>query len=261
MKKILKTIFEKQFNLVGFCAFEDVLPLLKCNKAIDFEAKGVICCIFPYERLKGEMSSYAQAEDYHKKAECLMKNALDEVRSKFTQNKFVGFCDSSPINEVKTAALCALGVIGKNNLIITKEYGSFVHICTVVTDLDFETEGNIQSCIDCGICIESCPTKALKNNGFDKERCISHISQKKGDFSEFEKECFLKGNSIWGCDICINVCPMNKKIAVAGDNRIILNLNELENMTNKEFKEKYGKYAFAWRGKQPLIRNIKTKSN
>ena len=118
----------------------------------------------------------------------------------FPENSFSAFVDNSPIPEVKTAALAGLGVVGENGLLITEEFGSWVFIGEIVTDLFIECEEReIKSCIKCGKCKKVCPAK---------NECLSAVSQKKGELSSEEERLLKENNIVWGCDICQEVCPL-----------------------------------------------------
>ena len=114
---------------------------------------------------------------------------------------------------VKAVAFCAgLGRYGKNSLIYTKEYGSFITIHTVVTDAIFDYDdyslGEVSDCGECNICIDSCPTKAIRSDGsLSKGRCLrEHMQSKNIVPLEMRK---LMDKCILGCDICQIVCPKN----------------------------------------------------
>jgi len=115
---------------------------------------------------------------------------------------------------VKAAAFCAgLGKYGKNSLVYTKEYGSFITIHTVVTDASFDCDnilaGDISDCGNCNLCIDACPTNAIANDGgLSKGRCLrEHMLPRNYIPLEMRK---LLGSCILGCDICQIVCPANK---------------------------------------------------
>lgn len=224
------------------------------------EGKCAVCCLFPYYFEDGEkanISMYARGIDYH----VLAKEKLNALLSPFAED-FETRVDVGPIDNIDVAYRSGLGVIGKNRLLINKNLGSYFFIGYALTNLEIEPDLPIDgSCLSCNKCINACTGGALSANGFDVTKCISYISQKKGELSDKEIKLLKKSNLIWGCDTCQDVCLMNKaplySMAEFTENRIpYLKKEDIENLSNKEFKKKYGNYAFSWRGKAVLLRNM-----
>jgi epoxyqueuosine reductase QueG len=225
------------------------------------DGKGCICCLFPYYTGEedGNISLYCRSLDYHK----ILLSYLDKL-SLFLKKEYnissSCFADINPLMEVDIAHKCNLGVIGKNKLLINEKYGSFVFIGILLCDCSFEEEEfTKKTCLNCNKCVDICPA-ALKEGNFNL--CLSSISQKKGELSSFEEKLLKTNNIVFGCDICQKVCPMNtyKKTPIKDfyNNRLsTLNSKMFENLSNKEFKQLYGKYAFSWKGKNILLRNLK----
>ena len=119
--------------------------------------------------------------------------------------------------------------------------------------------GEVGGCAHCGKCKSACPTGILRGEG---SSCLSEITQRKGDLSEDELTLMREYNTVWGCDICQNVCPYNKNpkatpIEFFRKDRITrLTKEVLESMSEPEFKTR----AFSWRGRGVLERNLKNES-
>lgn len=224
--------------------------------------KTIISIAFPYlfnYKLNNDIgfSLYTRGEDYHKVVFKYLNKICSFIES--FGGKAVPLVDSNAIPERYIANLCGIGFIGKNNMLITEKYGSYVFLGEIITDLQFEYDKVLQSrCGDCNICTKSCPTGAIckeKNTNL----CMSYITQKK----YVEDEWILKfGGRLFGCDICQSVCPYNKNISFSNisefkpfDFMENINLHEIVNMDNKLFKEKYAKTSCGWRGKNLIIRN------
>ena len=234
---------------VGFCAFSEVQDhLLDCRakSRIPENAKTVIMCTFPYkvqEETPQYLSRYAAVPDYHTVCGKILENACKNLRKKYPQNAFEYFCDNSPIPEVHTAAVAGLGIKGDNGLLITKDYGNFVFLGEIITDISIDCENNYSECAHCGKCKAACPVC------FEKSDCLSDISQKKQVTEEELKK--LKDNGIlWGCDICQNACPLNKDIKNTDIYEFINGYrNEYiigEDTTNR---------PYTWRGEKVIKRN------
>ena len=181
---------------------------------------------------------------------------------RYPGGSFVPFVDASPFAEVTAAALAGLGVVGKNNLLITEKYGSYVFIGTIATDLALESRSHtVRACIGCNACISACPGGALTDGGFDASRCLSDITQRKGGLTESETALIRACNTAWGCDICQSVCPMNQSaaftdIAEFGSDLICTLKPSDIPPTQAEFRRVYGRRAFSWRGRAPIARNL-----
>ncbi len=222
----------------------------------------VIIFAVPYfthpESEKSNVSHYAISRDYHLFFASLFDNIINHLEKKFPNNKFAGFTDHSPINEIKAAAKSGLGIIGQNHLLITKKYSSFVFIGEIITDalLDFNAT-DIEYCPDCGLCSCACPV------GMNVSKCLSSITQKKGDLTDEETELIKKHGCAWGCDICQNACPYTKNAIKNGtiytnidffknERTPYLNNAIIDSMSDEEFSAR----AYSWRGKKTIKRNL-----
>jgi len=210
----------------------------------------------------GNLSMYARGADYHRIAEEKLKE-IEKFLIELGASKTVVHADKGELDDRKAAYEAGLGFIGKNGLLICEEYGSWFFIGQVVHDLDIEADSPMtQSCLSCGACLRYCPGGALNSKGFDVKRCLSEISQKKGELTAEEQRLIKSNGLCWGCDVCQTVCPHNSELETTAlqefmDDRITeLTLEDVEGLSNREFKEKFGGYAFSWRGKGVLQRNL-----
>jgi len=238
----------------GACSFKDV-PVINGKLPVPQNAKTVITTLFPYDtgyKGKRNISKYAAVPDYHAVAAKYLKKAADGLSEAFPEYSFLYYCDHSPINEVKAAALSGLGVIGSNGLLINKKFGSFVFLGEIITDMLIECEkSKPKTCKQCGNCELYCPTIAINAKAInDKSKCVSAITQKKGELSEYEKELIKIAGLVWGCDICQNVCPMNK-------NAERTTLPEFTDDIKPIFTpgDSSENRTWAWRGEEVVLRN------
>ncbi len=256
--KIMKIPFN-DFLPWGVCKYQDFKDsLIECRaKArIPENARSIIVYLFPYylgqESYKGiNISKYAVSEDYHSVVGEFLQKAINDLKEQYPENIFEAFCDNSPIPEVKAAVMSGLGVKGKNGLLINKKYGSFCFIGEIVTDLEIEsTKAETGNCLECGNCIRNCPDGAL-GPVFKKEKCLSHLTQEKGELSERTAQLICQTGCIWGCDICQNNCPMNKNIAVTPIKEFLLTAK-----SSYKFGDSMEKRAYSWRGRKVIERNL-----
>lgn len=258
--KIIDNIFNcSGIKLWGKCSFEPLKNKLIPCRAINRIPKNpntVLCCLFPYavKDRKHNISKYAFFNDYHIIVSNFLNTATAKLIKAFPDFKFSPFCDNSPIPEVYAAALCGLGCIGKNGLLINENYGSFVFIGEIVTDMPLSHKNaSITSCLSCNRCINFCPGKALSNICFNKNSCASFLSQKKGDLTQVEEQIVAGTGLVWGCDMCQDVCPMNKNIKTTYIEEFKQNIYPLINSKNYNTLEHR---AFSWRPLEVIKRNI-----
>ncbi len=112
----------------------------------------------------------------------------------------------------EAAARSGVGFYGKNTLLITRRFGSWVVLGTLVTDLELETTAPLElDCGSCALCVEACPTGALDEPGtLDATKCLSYWTQSAHDAPEPYREALEA--QVYGCDICQDVCPWNRGI-------------------------------------------------
>ncbi|NUM37445.1 MAG: tRNA epoxyqueuosine(34) reductase QueG [Candidatus Brocadiae bacterium] len=191
---------------------ESLLPGAKSMVVVGLNYYQPSCCL---EKGHGRVSRYAWGRDYHKALGNKLKAASIALEQKFPGERFRWSVDATPLSERSYAVLSGLGFIGKNNLLIHKEYGSWFFLGEIITTLDLaeETQESIhKECGECTLCLSSCPTKALVRPWeINAARCISYLTiENKGPIPEELREKI--GDCLFGCDICQIVCPYNKKV-------------------------------------------------
>ncbi len=270
MEKKLSALITQHFPApFGFCSMEAAQPYLNCRaiSRIPAQARSVIVLLFPYytgEHPKKNISRYAMIPDYHLVAGTYLNDLCQKLRQEFPKHSFESFVDNSPLREVSCGQAAGLGVIGDNGLLITPDYGSYVFLGEIVTDMTLTPSQPIgKTCLHCGACQKNCPQGALQDNGsVVLDLCRSHISQKKGNLSPLEQKQLLDGGLIWGCDICNDVCPMNKNAAVTPIPEFLVSVTpwmEEENILSLLDSRPYN-----YRGKNTILRNyylLKSKIN
>ncbi|MBQ4113730.1 MAG: epoxyqueuosine reductase [Clostridia bacterium] len=214
------------------------------------------------------LSLYAVPRDYHLYIRELETTLLPSLRGFYPHNRFALFSDHSPIREVDAAARAGLGTVGMHGLLITPEYGSFVFIGEILTDMSYENvtgetapvfPSEPPTCRACGLCQKACPMDCPTE---DKSRCLSALSQKKGELTSCEREALLRGGLAWGCDACQLACPYNLRVLRDGIDTPIsffrrsrmprIDTDMLNAMTEEDFSAR----AYSWRGRAVITRNL-----
>lgn len=226
-------------------------------------AKSIIMSLFSYNtNQKERVSEYALGTDYH----IVIKERLQKASKILVNNGYKTeiFVDNGPLSDRYLAYLSGLGFFGMNQMLISKKFGSKVFIAGIVTDCELEENSPIDEsiCMQCRKCISACPGGAIGENFyFDENKCVSYLTQKKGELSDEEREIIKMSGYIWGCDICQTVCPYNYAIKCTNIQEFLKSEPYIENitedMTNAQFKSLYKDKAYSWRGKAVLIRNMK----
>ncbi len=235
------------------------------------DGKTIISIAFPYlyeeEYVDNGFSLYTRGGDYHMVVQSYLKKICEYIES--LGGKALGLVDSNSLPERYIAYLAGLGFIGKNNMLITKKYGSFVFLGEIITNLDIDCEEkrNLESlrefkeCGDCEICYGECPTKVLnRSNIKNTNSCMSYITQKKEIEDKFLK---LMNGRVFGCDSCQKKCPYNEGVEYSNiegfkpfDFMQDENLEGLDEISKKEFNETFKKTSCGWRGKNIILRNV-----
>ena len=214
------------------------------------------------------LSLYAVPRDYHGYVKELEATVLPSLRDAYPDFAFALFSDHSPIREVDAAARAGLGVVGRNGLLLTPDYGSLVFIGELMTDADYtavtgESPDTIPPvppvCEGCGLCLAACPAGCSSGN---REGCLSALTQKKGALTEDEITAIRRGGLVWGCDACQLACPHNRAVIRAGtdtplpyfrEDRILrLDAATLSAMPDDAFQSR----AYSWRGRGCVGRNV-----
>lgn len=222
-------------SVVG-CNVYEILPT----------CKSVIVVTIPYEKSleKSNIASFSWGEDYHIR----VNKILDSISSLFPNSVYT--VDSNKVNERFFAAKSNIGYIGKNSMFISDKYGSYCYLGLVLIEEEIKSKRTSSiECGDCNKCIVACPVKAIGKQ-IDCNKCISERLQNRHNLN-FEK----LGSSIYGCDICQDVCPHNKKISKIDSFKYV----DLEGnlfLSKKSYEELYRDCTFYWIGYRSFIRNV-----
>ncbi|WP_165038048.1 tRNA epoxyqueuosine(34) reductase QueG [Enterococcus sp. ZJ1622] len=222
----------------------------------------------PKDEKRGQFARASWGIDYHD----ILRDRLNrligfiQTRAAYWQQeeewRFAPQVDTGELIDTAVAQRAGLGFIGRNGLLITEEFGSFVYLGEIITNIVFEPDKPGEfGCGDCTRCVTACPTKALLGDGrMNAQRCLSYQTQTKGLMPEEYRKKMR--NVVYGCDICQLVCPYNQgkdfhfheEMEPKAD-EVYPKLKPMLSMSNKEFKQQFGHLAGSWRGKKPLQRN------
>ncbi len=212
----------------------------------------------------GKIVSYAQYEDYHCFIEKQLRELIDSIKSTLGQEIRFKICvDSSPLAERALAVRAGLGFIGKNHMLINPKLGCQIFLGEIITNLKLSPDKPIsQNCSNCNICIEACPTGALRPDGqFDANKCINYLTiEYKGEIPpEHSKKI---DNRLFGCEECILACPYQKDAQACKNKqfkffpeRASIELMEILEISNESFEAKFPDSPIKRTGLERLRRN------
>ena len=221
------------------------------------EVRSVICVALnyytPQSHPKGEdaakISRYAWGRDYHKIMDKKLKALASWLQEQGGGARARYYCDTGPVQDKVWAQQAGLGWIAKNGNLITREYGSWVFLGEVLTDLALSADRpHTEHCGSCTRCLEACPTDAITQPFVvDANRCIAyHTIENRSEVLPQWIEPHLEG-WVAGCDICQDVCPWNQSFAQATDvadfyprpENVALKLSELAQISDREWDRRF----------------------
>ena len=183
------------------------------------EAHSVVCVAMHYRthepwdaETMGQIAAYARGEDYHETLTARLRSLLSWLQSE-TPCQGKVYVDTGPVLEREWAQRAGLGWIGKNTLLMSRQFGSYVLLGELLLDIELPPDQpHLQDyCGTCTRCLDACPTNAfVAPHVLDANRCISYHTIENRKVATMElREKF--GDWVFGCDICQDVCPWNAK--------------------------------------------------
>jgi len=219
------------------------------------EVQSVICVALnyytPLERPQGEeyakISRYAWGRDYHKVIQKKLKQVCLWLEQQGAKTRY--YVDTGPIQEKVWAQRAGLGWIAKNGNLITRDYGSWVFLGEILTNLNLTADQpHTEHCGTCTRCLQACPTQAITQPFvIDTNLCIAyHTIENRSPELPIEIKNNLQG-WVGGCDICQDVCPWNERFAQPTDcvdffpnpENVAPKLEELGNITDEEWDKRF----------------------
>jgi len=212
------------------------------------------------------IARYARGLDYHaifeEKLEQLA-GALRQLAGDATRTRC--YVDYGPVLERDHAQRAGIGWIGKNTCLIHPEFGSYLFLGTILTDAELQNDAPFlpDHCGTCDRCIWACPTGAIEESrALDARLCISYLTIELRGPIPIELRPAI-GNRIFGCDVCQQVCPWNKKVRETKEPRFapragpdVPELVELMRLSEEEFEARYADSPLARAKRRGLLRNV-----
>ncbi|MBN8198892.1 tRNA epoxyqueuosine(34) reductase QueG [Bacillus sp. NTK034] len=230
--------------------------------AVAYPSKMKVRVVSKRGERRGIFCRASWGKDYHHILRERLQKLERFIQSKIPEALCKSMVDTGELVDRAVAQRAGIGWSGKNCSIITPEFGSYVYLGEMITNLPFEPDIPMEDrCGSCNKCVDVCPTGALIQGGqLDAQKCIAFLTQTKGFLAEPYREKL--GNRLYGCDTCQTVCPENKgkdfhlHEEMEPDPEVAKPLlRPLLFISNREFKEKYGPVSGSWRGKKPIQRN------
>ena len=242
------------------------------NRVLD-GARSIVMLALPYRTDEpqptkpgeGRVARYAWGEaDYHDVIHERMKSLISWIKTQAPAAEARGVVDSAPVMEREFAQLAGLGWIGKNTLLLNRQWGSWFFLAALLTDLELPSDEPMATdhCGTCTACLDACPTNAFPQPYvLDATRCISYLTiEQRGSVSDELRSQI--GDWVFGCDVCQDVCPWNRRAPQTEEASFLplptsnpLQLIELFRMTDDDFRRLYRRTPL-WRPKRRgLLRN------
>lgn len=211
------------------------------------------------------VARYAAGYDYHKVLKDKMHSLLQFIKEIVPGSDGRVFTDSAPVMERTWAVTAGLGWIGRNSMLISKKHGSYNFLAEIITtaELNPDKPFSTSHCGACTKCIDACPTGAiLPDRTVNSNRCISWVTiEHKDKIPELFRG--RMHNWIFGCDICIEVCPWNNQPLITGE-ELFRPRDVIERMANgswqltdpKQFEEDFGGSPLLRAGYGGIRRNL-----
>jgi epoxyqueuosine reductase len=237
-------------------------------------ARSVVCAGLQYDtphpysteapRGRGWISRYAWGDDYHDVLTVLLEAALERLHGALGAFEARVYVDTGPIVERAYAAAAGLGAWGKNTCLLHPDHGSWFFLGEIVTDLEIPADApRGDMCGSCTACLEACPTGALPAPFvLDARRCISYLTiELRGEVPQAQREGM--GAHVFGCDICQDVCPWNRRRRHRGGpafaprpGALAPDLAELAALDDAGFRERFRKSPVKRAKRRGLLRSV-----
>lgn len=205
----------------------------------------------------GKVARFALGRDYHQAIWRRLDQLKAWLQGEIPGCRTRGVADTAPLLERDFARRAGLGWVGKNTMLINKQRGSYIMLGAVLTDavLRPDVPHAANHCGTCTACLSACPTDAFPQPGvLDARKCISYLNiEVKGAHTDEQRH--MIDDWLFGCDICQDVCPWNRKNVMP---TIQVDASELLSLTNGQFKDRFRTTVVDRIHRRGLARNAAT---
>ena len=184
-----------------------------------------------------KFSNYAWGDDYHDVLKTRLKILLEWIKSASSEIEGIVCVDTSPVMEKVWAQKAGLGWQGKHTNLISRDFGSWLFLGEIILNipLNYDKPFMDDLCGTCTACIDECPPGALSEYQIDSNKCISYQTiEHRGDF---DKNSINLDSWIYGCDICQEVCPWNKKFGKITKEKSFFPRNEIVKNSDRDWDQ------------------------
>lgn len=216
------------------------------------------------EGLRGRVARYALGDDYHDVLAEGLRELLARIQGSAPEVRGRVYVDTGPLLERDLAARAGLGWFGKNTMLLNRALGSYFFLGALLLDLPLPTDAPTTAhCGTCHRCLSACPTGAfVAPYVLDARRCISYLTiELRGPIPRELRP--LVGDWIFGCDVCQEVCPWNRKAPQATESRFAARpgwqapeLIPLLRLTQEAFSKRFRGSAMKRTKRRGLLRNV-----
>lgn len=237
------------------------------------DAKTIISLAFSFaqSRLRpaniGYIAQYAYGKDYHKELRKIILPIIKSFEDRYGAKSRVCI-DSAPIMERYWAQKAGIGFTADNGALIVPQAGSMVFLAEIITTLEITPDLPMKrECDHCGLCRNSCPGKAIKEDGtIDARQCLSYLTiEHHGPFTNNLNTLEISGNIIFGCDRCLTNCPHNQHPApirvetlLPSDQMLSITSEDFMQMNSTDFDKQFSTSPLRRSGLSALQRNIRS---
>jgi epoxyqueuosine reductase len=214
--------------------------------------------------LVARVARYAQGADYHDVLRDKLNRLLAWIQQEVPGCQGRGVVDTAPLLERDFARRAGLGWFGKNTMLLNKRQGSYFFLGALLLDLNLPADAPhpTNHCGTCTACLDACPTQAFVSPGvLDSRRCISYLTiELRGPIPEEFRE--PTGDWLFGCDVCQEVCPWNRKAPGTNEPAFqprpeleAVDPIELLGLSEEEFRQRFRGTALLRTKRRGLLRN------